>query len=100
MPNIEIYTKDYCPFCIRAKGLLNRLELDYTNYEVSDSADKEIEMNNRSGRFTVPQIFIDNQSIGGSDELFALLESGELFNLLNPNLSQQTTFTEESNHVR
>ena len=101
MPNIEIYTKDYCPFCFRAKGLLDHLELDYINYEVTFSPDKEIEMNKRSGRYTVPQIFIDNQSIGGSDELFELVENGEFFDLINSNKpQQQPTHTEVSNHVR
>lgn len=100
MPNIEIYTKDYCPFCFRAKALLDHLELDYTNYEVSFSPEKEVEMNERSGAFTVPQIFVDDQPIGGSDELFALVESGEFFNLLNPATSHQQTQSEESNHVR
>lgn len=100
MPNIEIYTKDYCPFCFRAKALLDHLELDYTNYEVTFSPDKEIEMNKRSGRFTVPQIFINNQSIGGCDELVALVESGEFFNFLNPSVPQQQTKSEGSNHVR
>lgn len=100
MPNIEIYTKDYCPFCFRAKALLDHLKLDYTNYEVTYSADKEIEMNKRSGRFTVPQIFIDNQPIGGSDELFALVKSGEFFNLLKGIALHHQTQPEDSNHVR
>ena len=100
MPNIEIYTKDYCPFCFRAKALLDHLKLDYTNYEVTFALDKEIEMNKRSGRFTVPQIFIDNRPIGGSDELSALVESGEFFSLLNPTAPQQKTQSEVSSHVR
>jgi alkyl hydroperoxide reductase subunit F len=98
MPNIEIYTKDYCPFCYRAKALLDHLDLDYTDYEVTCARDKEIEMNKRSGRFTVPQIFIDNQPIGGSDELSYLVESGEFFSLLN-SIQQQSTHAEGSNHV-
>jgi alkyl hydroperoxide reductase subunit F len=100
MPNIEIYTKDYCPFCFRAKALLDHLELNYIDYEVTFAADKEIEMNNRSGRFTVPQIFIDNQPIGGSDELIELVESGEFFSLLNSTVPQQQNHAEGSYHVR
>jgi len=98
MLNIEIYTKDYCPFCFRAKALLDHLDLDYTDYEVTFASDKEIEMNKRSGRFTVPQIFIDNQPIGGSDELYQLVENGEFFSLLNP-IQQQSTHAEDSSHA-
>ncbi|MFT4607012.1 MAG: GrxC family glutaredoxin [Urechidicola sp.] len=98
MPHIEIYTKDYCPFCFRAKALLDHLDVDYTDYEVTFTHDKEIEMNKRSGRFTVPQIFIDNKPIGGSDELYQLVENGEFFGLLNSS-QQQSTLAEGSKHV-
>jgi alkyl hydroperoxide reductase subunit F len=99
MPLIEIYTKDYCPFCFRAKALLDDLDVGYTDYEVTLTHDKEIEMNKRSGRFTVPQIFIDNQPIGGSDELYQLVENGEFFSLLN-SIEQQSTHAENSNHAK
>ena len=59
MADIEIYTQDTCPYCQRAKGLLNELGLSYTEYEVSFDADKRAEMISRSQRYTVPQIFID-----------------------------------------
>lgn len=100
MPHIEFYTNDYCPYCFRAKALLDHLELGYSHYEVSASLEKEIEMNHRSGRFTVPQIFIDNQPIGGSDELFELVETGEFFNLLNSTIAQSSTQSEKLNHAR
>jgi GrxC family glutaredoxin len=99
MPLIEIYTKDYCPFCFRAKALLDDLDVDYTDYEVTLTHEKEIEMNKRSGRFTLPQIFIDNQPIGGSDELYQLVEKGEFFSLLN-SIEQQSTHAENSNHAK
>ena len=84
MPNIEISTQNTCPYCLRAKRLLNELGLSYTEYEVSFDADRLGEMISRSQRYTVPQIFIDGQSVGGSDELFALAENGELFRMLHP----------------
>jgi len=81
MPQIQIYTKDYCPFCIRAKALLSSLGHEYEEFEVSYDAEKEAEMIERSKRYTVPQIFVGKLSIGGSDELAEMVESGD-FNYL------------------
>jgi glutaredoxin 3 len=99
MANIEIYTQSTCPFCVRAKGLLDKLELSYTEYEVSYDREKAAEMISRSQRYTVPQIFVDDLSIGGSDELFELVESGEFQQLLNPNSLSHNTDLEINNHV-
>ena len=84
---VEIYTKDYCPFCHRAKSLLEQALLDtrgvtYTEYDVTRDAAGQAEMRARSGGFTVPQIFIDGTPIGGSDDLVALAQTGELDTLL------------------
>lgn len=75
---IEIYTKDYCPFCHRAKALLERNKLSYVEYDVTHDTTKEMEMRQRSGGVTVPQIFVNGTSIGGSDDLHALDASGQL----------------------
>ncbi len=83
MTEIEIYTKNTCPYCFRAKALLDSLGLDYSEYEISDDLSKRAEMIKRSNRFTVPQIFINNQPIGGSDELIELVDSGVFATLLN-----------------
>ncbi len=83
MPQIQIYTKDYCPFCIRAKALLGSLGHEFEEFEVSYDAEKEAEMIERSQRYTVPQIFIGKLSIGGSDELAKMVESGDFNYLLN-----------------
>lgn len=99
MANIEIYTQSTCPFCIRAKGLLDELALPYIEYEISFDADKQAEMVSRSQRYTVPQIFVDDQSIGGSDELFELVESGEFFSLLNTGLISNNSDLEINIHV-
>ena len=66
---IEIYTKSYCPYCQRAKALLDAKGLKYREIEVSMSPTLEQEAQKRSNRNTVPQVFIDNQHIGGSDDL-------------------------------
>jgi len=71
MANVEIYTKETCPYCHRAKAL-----------PIDGNAAKREEMIKRSGRTTVPQIFIDAQHIGGCDDLYALDARGGLDPLL------------------
>jgi glutaredoxin 3 len=78
MKNIEIYTKDYCPFCHRAKDLLAGKGLDFIEYDVTNDVAKEQEMRQRSGRTSVPEIFIDGHLIGGCDDLFALEAANQL----------------------
>ena len=71
MKNTLIYTTATCPYCVRAKQLLKEKGLDYTEIRVDlDDAERE-KMISRSGRRTVPQIFIDDQHIGGFDDLYA-----------------------------
>ena len=72
MANIEIYTKATCPFCIRAKALLNSKGVTFNELPIDGDAAKREDMIQRSGRTTVPQIFIDAQHIGGCDDLYAL----------------------------
>ena len=81
--NITLYTKDYCPYCKRAKALLTQKGVSFTNIEIADSPDLTQEMIERAGgRRTVPQIFIDNLHVGGADDLFALERAGLLDDLL------------------
>ena len=82
MSHIEIYSKSYCPFCKRAKDLLDSKGASYHEYEVSTDETLQHEMQTRSGRRTVPQVFINNQHIGGSDDLIAAEKSGLLDELL------------------
>ena len=84
MPEVEIYTKDWCPFCSRAKAFLDRREIPYTEIDVTTDRVRESEMRERSGRRTVPQIFISGKGIGGSDDLALLAHRGELDTLLQP----------------
>ncbi len=82
MTNIEIYTKDYCPFCARAKHLLTTKGVSFTEYDVTHDVEGQQEMIERSQRRTVPQIFINGYHVGGNDDLVAANQSGELDKLL------------------
>ncbi len=82
MQELHIYSKDYCPYCHRAKKLLSIKGVPYTDYDVTSNSILEAEMQRRSGHRTVPQIFIGSQHIGGCDDLFALDENGQLDSLL------------------
>jgi len=83
VPKIEIYTSDLCPFCARAKNLLNNKGATFTEFNVDMNPALRIEMTKRAqGRTSVPQIFFDGNLIGGSDDLAALEVSGELEALL------------------
>ena len=83
MATVEIYTTDFCPFCVRAKNLLTKKGVAFEEIPVDGDPARRREMTERSGGGrTVPQIFIDNKSIGGSDDLAALEMAGELDKLL------------------
>ena len=69
MNHIEIYSSDDCPWCLRAKSLLTAKGLDFEEIDISSDRARALEMIERSGRRTVPQIFIDDEPIGGFDEL-------------------------------
>lgn len=83
MAKVEIYTTMFCPFCHRAKALLDHKGVAYEEFDVGGSGDARAKMRERAdGRHTVPQIFINDEGIGGSDELAALERSGKLDTLL------------------
>jgi len=83
MANVEIYTKAYCPFCTRAKALLEQKSVTYQEFKIDEKPELRDVMIERShGGYTVPQIFIDNISIGGCDELYALEVQEKLNTLL------------------
>ncbi|GAB4381196.1 MAG: glutaredoxin 3 [Elainellaceae cyanobacterium] len=85
MANVEIYTWSTCPFCRRAKQLLDRKGIAYTEYEIDDdeAAREAMVARGTNGQWTVPQIFINNQHIGGSDDLYRLEKLGKLDELLS-----------------
>jgi glutaredoxin 3 len=79
MPDITVYTTQVCPYCVRAKDLLRRKGAAYKEIDVShDDKLREEMINKAGGRRTVPQIFIGDTHVGGSDELYALEKAGKL----------------------
>jgi glutaredoxin 3 len=82
MPKIVVYTTQVCPYCVRAKALLRAKRVEFEEIDVSREPRLQEEARQRSGRRTVPQIFIDEKSIGGYDELRDLDEAGQLDRLL------------------
>lgn len=82
MKDIVIYSSAWCPFCVRAKMLLDSKNLSYTELDVDQQPELRREMMERSQRHTVPQIFIGDHHVGGCDDLFALERAGELDPLL------------------
>ncbi|MEA3149547.1 MAG: glutaredoxin 3 [Gammaproteobacteria bacterium] len=81
-PSIVMYMTGWCPYCQRAGALLTQKKLAFDQINVDDDAKSRQEMTRRSGRRSVPQIFIGEKHIGGCDDLFALDGSGELDRLL------------------
>jgi glutaredoxin 3 len=79
---IEMYSSMMCPFCFRAKALLERKNVAVEVYDVDGNFALREQMMQRSGRHTVPQIFIDDQHIGGCDELYQLERESRLDPLL------------------
>lgn len=84
MASIIIYTADYCPYCVRAKMLLDKKGVSYMEVNVEHDDALRDEMIAKSGRRTVPQIFINGQHIGGCDDLYALESQKKLDALLQP----------------
>ncbi len=84
MPRIEIYTKFMCPYCARAKALLTRKGSEFHEIDITmGGADRVVMIDRSGGRTTVPQIFIGDRHVGGSDDLAALESAGELDALLS-----------------
>lgn len=87
-PKVEIYTWSRCPFCIQAKSLLDRKGVAYEEYCIDGDEDARDVMAARSnGRRSLPQIFINDQHIGGCDDIHALDHAGELTPLLEQTAS-------------
>jgi glutaredoxin 3 len=82
MADVEVYVTGYCPYCVRAKGLLKRKGVPFTEIDVTDDSAKRAWLVEATGRRTVPQIFINGVPVGGSDDLHALDREGRLDALL------------------
>lgn len=83
MAKVEIYTTEICPYCVRAKELLSRKHISFIEYHVdNDPALRQQMLERANGRRSVPQIFINDQAIGGCDDLYALEQAKKLDALL------------------
>lgn len=78
MPKVVMYLTPYCPYCSRAAMLLQRKGVEFSELRVDTDPQLRQEMEQRSGRTSVPQIFIDDFHVGGCDDLFALEAEGNL----------------------
>ncbi|MEM6508154.1 MAG: glutaredoxin 3 [Pseudomonadota bacterium] len=84
MSNVVLYTKAYCPFCQRALALLDSKGVDYTNIDIGVHPERRDEMIDKAnGGYTVPQIFINDEHIGGCDDMMAIEAQGLLDVKLN-----------------
>ena len=81
-PAVVMYTTGWCPYCERARKLLARKSVAFEEIDLDSAPEKRAEMQQKSGRRTVPQIFIGNTHVGGSDDLHALEDAGKLDALL------------------
>ena len=81
-PAVVMYTTNWCPYCERARRVLRDKNVTIQEIDVESSAEKRAEMHTRSGRRSVPQIFIGDHHVGGSDDLLALEAAGKLDGLL------------------
>jgi glutaredoxin 3 len=81
-PTITMYTTSWCPYCSRARSLLKSKGATFDDIDIEEAPEKRAEMQARSGRRTVPQIFIGDQHVGGCDDLHALEAAGKLDALL------------------
>jgi glutaredoxin 3 len=82
-PQVVMYTKSWCPYCERARSLLKSKGVSFQEIDIESLPEEREEMIRRSGRRTVPQIFIGTRHIGGSDDIHELDAAGELDSLLH-----------------
>ncbi len=87
MPSVVIYTTKVCSYCGRAKALFSRKGIAFNEIDVSDDDEKRRWLIRTTGQRTVPQIFINDQSVGGFDEVWALDRKGELDRLLSNSIT-------------
>ncbi len=82
MPKVTVYTTDYCPYCVKAKALLIRKQVQFEEIKIVDDVMREAMIAKSGGRRTVPQIFIGDKHIGGCDDLYELDRQKKLDELL------------------
>ena len=85
MAKVIVYIKDYCPYCTKAKNLLKKKGVSFEEIDITHDEKLREYVIQTSGQMTVPQIFINDKSVGGADDLYALNSTGELDKLLQLN---------------
>ena len=80
---LTIYTKNYCPFCSKAKTLLDSLNLEYKEIDITDTPEKMEELSRMSGMMTIPQIFLGEKLLGGYSDIEKLNKEGKLLDEIN-----------------
>jgi glutaredoxin 3 len=93
MPKVVVYSTAFCPYCVRAKMLLEHKGVSYEEIRVDQDRDRMMEMMQRSQRRTVPQIFIDDYHVGGFDDMSALDVDGKLNDLLGIDSPEEDAIT-------
>ncbi len=83
MPKVEIYTQPWCPYCSRAVALLQRKGVPFQEIDAPHGTAQREEATERSGKTTMPQVFIDGRHVGGCDDLMALDRAGKLDPMLS-----------------
>ena len=83
MSNVKMYTTSFCPYCYKAKGILERMGIEFEEINIKGDPAMRDEIEKLTGRRDVPQIFIDDQHIGDDDDLAELAASGKLNEILN-----------------
>lgn len=82
MKAVQLYGTQYCPYCVMARRLLTQKGVRFEDIRIDETPSRRAEMEQRSKRFTVPQIFIGDEHVGGCDDLYALERGGRLDTLL------------------
>jgi glutaredoxin 3 len=88
-PKVLIYVTSWCPYCARARALLEEKGVAFEEVNLDERPEARMEMITRSGRRTVPQVFIGTRHVGGCDDLYALENAGELDPLLQSGVSHE-----------
>lgn len=83
MPNVKMYTTSFCPYCYKAKDILDRMGIEFEEIDIKGDPAMRDEIEQLTGRRDVPQIFIDDQHIGDDDDLAELAASGKLNEIFN-----------------
>ena len=83
MPNVKMYTTGFCPYCYKAKDILDSKGIEFEEINIQGKPGMRDEIEKLTGRRDVPQIFIDDQHIGDDDDLTELAESGKLHEIFN-----------------